>query len=180
MNYKTLMVSLVSITLLSCSSSRFITQESTYTNLGLDLSSDSISILDERSFISSEDDIRLPILSVPGQAYDFYPKLSPAYKNIIHTTVMKNIAMADSSIDSKLTIYVLDARKEFSATVWSEYELVVIKLKLVVRKNGTTKEITETGEFYRKSMDAKLRTFEELFQNSLRETTYNGLKKLKD
>lgn len=178
MNLKTITLIAITISLFSCKSSKFITTSEDYSKLNLDFKLDDILIIDERTTISKEDDIKLPIVSHPSQFYDFHPKLKEDYKDIIINTIKENLAR-NSQNNSKITVFILEAKKEFSATFSSEKELVAIKLKLVIEINGDQTEIVESGKFYRKSMEATYKKFEKLFRRSLKEVTYNALKKTK-
>lgn len=178
MNLKTITLIILTTSLFSCKSSKLITTREDYTKLHLDFKSNDIFIIDERTNISEEDDIKLPVFSLPKQNYDFHPKLNKDYKNIIINTIREN-SDSNSQNNSTITVFILDAKKDFSATLFAEKELVAIKLKLVIEMNGDQSEIVESAEFYRKSMDINYKKFEKLFRRSLKEVTYNALKKTK-
>ncbi len=177
MNHKFLLLILISLLLFSCKSPKFITSEKNYNKLNLGFSSDSISIIDERVTIS-QDEMKIPFISVPNQLYNYYPKLNQEYQDIIKNTIYENLNTA-SKTNSIITVYVIEARKEFSTTFSAEQELVAITLKLVIEIDGEKIEIIESGKFYKRSMDATYKYFEKLFQESLKEITFNGLKRAK-
>jgi len=179
MNYKTVTLIVIAFVLFSCKSSKFITTSEDYTKLNLDFSDNNISIIDERTLISLEEDIKIPTVSHPNQLYDYHPKLKQEYKEIITATIKENLGNASNTI-STITVHIMEARKEFSATFSTEQELVSFTLKLVIDANGKKTEIIESGAFYRKSMDATYKKFEILFKKSLKEITYNALKKIKN
>lgn len=177
MKFKIFILIAVTLTIFSCKTTKFITSNDDYIKLGLDFTSNNITIIDERFYISQGQDIRLPLVSYPNQFRDFHPELNQDYKNVIKETIKENLDNT-SVTNSTITVYVLEARKEFSATFSTEQELVSVKLKLVIDINGEKIEIIESGEFYRKSLDATYKSFEKLFQRSLKEVTYNSLKKI--
>ncbi len=178
MNFKNLtFVLIIIITQFSCKSSKFITANEDYPRLDLDYSIEKISIIDKRDSISQEEDIRLPFFSQPGQIHNFHPKIRNEHKAIIISTIKNNLDSTSKKV-SKITVSVLEARKEFSATFSYEKELVSVKLKLTIETNGNKLEVTISDKFYRKSMDATHKKFEKLFRESLREVTYNALKRI--
>ena len=168
----------ISITFFSCKSSKFITINYDYPKLNLDFVSSRISIIDNRETVSQEEDIKLPFVSHPNQLYEFHPKIKEQYKDIIEQTINENLNK-NSQINSTISVFVLEARKKFSATFFTEQELVLMKLKFVIDNNRETQELIESSKFCRRSMDATYKKFEKLFQMALKETTYNALKKMK-
>ena len=171
---------LVVITLMifACKSSKFTTSNNHYTKINLDLKTNNISIIDKRSKISEQEDIRIPVLSLPSDTISFYPKINNIHKELIKKTILENLN--NSSTDTaRIIIFVLEASKEFSATNLTEQELVSIKLKLVFDAKGEKHEIIESGEFYKKSMDASKKGLEKLFQKALKEIVFKALQKYK-
>ena len=107
------------------------------------------------------------------------PPLKNEYEAIIKQTVVDNLK-PNSKNTAILTIHVINARKEFHVTSWSERETAFIELKIFVKSNGQEFEANASGEFMRKSVDATHKKSEKIFKSTLKEVTYEALKKLEN
>lgn len=165
--------------MISCSTPKFVTSEERYPKIGLDLNAELIIVDDKRKNVSNIDDLSLPFLSHNGQYDIVIPPLSAEHERIIKKTILDNFTI-DSSNSSIITVQILNARKEFSATSWSEKETSYVELKISVKIQGKEIEVTETGEYSKKSIDATYKRSERIFQNTLKEVTYKALRKLEN
>lgn len=167
------------VSICSCTTHKFLTGDSDYKKLGIPLTTKEIIIIDQRDTISGSEDISLPFLSYPGQSIVFYPRLKQVHTDILRKTIIENLTPQATDI-STITLELREAKKEFSATLSTEKELVEIEILIKVEVNNELIEVVESGMFYRKSMDAKYKKFEKLYQSSLKEVTYKALKKFKE
>ena len=163
----------------SCSTPKFVTSGEEYPKLHLDLGIDCIVVKDKRGNISISDDLELPFISKAGQSDIVVPPLKNEYEAIIKQTVVDNLK-PNSKNTAILTIHVINARKEFHVTSWSERETAFIELKIFVKSNGQEFEANASGEFMRKSVDATHKKSEKIFKSTLKEVTYEALKKLEN
>ena len=116
----------------SCSTPKFVTSGEEYPKLHLDLGIDFIVVKDKRGNISISDDLELPFISKAGQSDIVVPPLKNEYEAIIKQTVVDNLK-PNSKNTAILTIHVINARKEFHVTSWSERETAFIELKIFVK-----------------------------------------------
>jgi hemin uptake protein HemP len=165
--------------LVSCSSSKFYTSSKAYAVLEIPLLIHELSIVDKRQHLSSETDIQLPFISQPGQRITHYPKLLPAYEEIIRKTIEEHLA-PDTLNTWDVTVELLTAEKEFSANGWSEKELVRITLQLTLVRGDEKILIKKSGSYYRKTADATNKNFEKLYRKGLREVSYEAMYALKE
>ncbi|KAB7530694.1 hypothetical protein F8C76_04120 [Flagellimonas olearia] len=173
----TLFLLTVILLLVSCSTPRFVTNDEEYPKIGLDLVADAIVIEDRRENVSISDDLELPFISHRGQYDIVVPPLKSDHEEIIKQTILDNLD-SESTLQAFLTVQVLNARKEFSATYWSERETSMVELKIVAKVGEKEIVVLESGEYIKKSIDATYKRSERIFKNALKEVTYKALKKL--
>ena len=168
---------LILILFFSCSAPKFVTSYEEYPKISLDLKAELIIVDDKRKNVSISDDLKLPFISHPGQYDISIPPLKNEYTYIIKQTILENLSSASSN-SAILTVQILNARKEFTATFWSEKETSFVKLKILAKIDGKEIEVTESCEYSKKSIDAKYKRSERIFKNAIKEVTYKALKKL--
>lgn len=165
----------------SCVSTKlpFSDKNKNYSDLNISMRIDTIMFIDERDTISTSKDIKLPIISIPGDKRILYPCLTEAHKKVIAKTIYGNFK-DDSLKAGTITVYIKKAEKEFTSNWISEKETVRIKLKVNI-KHGKSEMWTEVGgESYITSLDANKAKMEALYNLSLMQLTYQSLSLLKE
>ncbi len=163
----------------SCAAPKFSTNNTNYKKLNLNFSADFIIIKDKRKEVSFGKDIHIPVISHQNQNEVFYPPLNEEHEKILKQTVLENTD--SSSIRSSIiTIQVLQGRKEFYAKNFAENEGSVVEIKVTSQINGQEYEAQAMGEYTMKSIDATYKRSERIYQNALKEVTYNALAELRN
>ena len=178
MKFRLTLAHLPILLLVSCSAPKFVTSGEEYPKVNLDLGIDFVIIEDKREDVAISDDLRLPFISKAGQYDIVIPPLKSDHEDIIKQTISDNLN-PDSKNKTALTVQLINARKEFSATSWSERETAFVELKIIATTRGKEFQVSASGEFIRKSVDATYKKSEKIFRSTLKEVTYNALKKLK-
>lgn len=177
MRLRLTLIYLLMLLLTSCNAPKFVTNHEEYPKVNLDLGVDFVIIEDKRENVSISDDLKLPFISKAGQYDIVIPPLKSAHEDIIKQTISDNLN-PDSKNKGSLTVQLINARKEYSATFWSERETAFIELIIIAKTRGKEFQATASREFMRKSVDATYKTTEKVFRSTLKEVTYDALKKL--
>lgn len=150
-------------------------------NLEIPVQVETIVFIDTRDSISEEKDIKLPFMSKPKMLRIHKPQLTGHYKSIIQNTIHQNLITSDSLMTSTLTVRINEALKKFTTTWKSEKETVILDIAIdcAVSITGNTYQGVASEEFYYDSMDASNKHFEELFQTSLSNITFQALYNLR-
>ena len=149
-------------------------------DLNVPLAVTDISIEDNRTEISEEEDIKIPFMSgLKGKAWKHHPKLLNQHKHLIENTIYKNFN-SNSTDSAKIVVTINYACKEFEQTGKSEIERVYL--------NTETKLITNTSQlisnaidtFHYESMDASNKHFEKFYQTSIRNNLVRSISELRN
>jgi len=158
----------------SCASPKFTTNSNGYNKLNLDFYVDFIVIKDKRKEVSIGNDIYLPGLSRQNQNEVFHPPINDNHEKILKQTVFENTNNS-SKHSSIITIQLIQGRKEFYAKNFAENEISVVEIKVISQLDDKKYEAQAAGEYSMKSIDATYKRSERIYQNALKEVTYNAL-----
>ncbi|MEO0901448.1 MAG: hypothetical protein AAFY00_05315 [Bacteroidota bacterium] len=172
-------VLLALVFIFSCTTPKFVTSEENYPKVNLGINLNGIIIEDLRQNVSLSDDLEIPVLSRKGQYDIAIPPLKNSHKNAIRETILYNLSSKSSKL-GVMKVQILKARKEFAANSGGEKETSFIELAIIINIKGKETTILESGEFYKKSIDATYKRSERIYTNALKEVTYRALQKLKE
>ncbi len=138
-----------------------------------------IEIIEERDSVTSER-ISIPTVSFPGQTDKVFPKLTPRHQQIITSQLKKYFSIDGDNI--KIKCLITNGFKEFIATIFNEQEHVQfgITLELLNMDNQVFKSCSSSAFYHVKSMDAKYKFIDSLYQKAIKHSIYKCVEKLND
>lgn len=138
-----------------------------------------INIIDKRSNITDEK-IKLPVISFPGQFDKVSPVLTDEHKQLIRSQIKSYFSNNEEEL--KINCYILIGFQEFSAHAFHEREYVQFdtKIELLDVNDNVLKYCTSTAFFEAKSMDASYDYIDKIYKKAIRTSIYKCFEKLNE
>ncbi len=148
-------------------------------DLELPISISEISINDNRADISTEDDIKIPVISgFKRKAWKHHPKLTLEHKEIIENTIYTNFD-SNSRDTGSIVVAINYACKEFEQTGKTEIERVYLNIETRLSTHSYIYESNIIDTFQYESLDASNKHFEKFYQTSLRNNLVRNIATLR-
>ncbi|WP_209329129.1 hypothetical protein [Lunatimonas salinarum] len=136
-----------------------------------------LNIIDKRSNITDEK-IKIPVISFPGQFDKVSPILSEEHNQLIKNQIRSYFTNSEEEI--KVNCYILIGYQEFSAHTFHEREYVQFdtKIELLNEKDNVIRFCSSTAFFEVKSSDASNDYIDEIYKKAIRTSVYKCFEKL--
>ena len=165
----------------SCATTNIISEKKRpYASYDIPYALKEIRIIEGRdSTYLTREDIKLPFFSSPGQEITIYPALAEVYKEIIRRAVQRGFNSTDDSGAAVVFVTILQAEKMFSATWKAETERARVVVNMSLISPSGRMDAIGSADLYVRSIDAKNKRFEEIFQKAFSEAIEQATQQLK-
>ncbi len=171
---RVIILAVISLAILAgCASKQAFLRDSAPNPKKANLSVISIDISDLREN-TTDREIKIPVLTWPGQSDKIRPRLTVQHKHLIDTEIRKHVT--NTGVPVKIHVSIQEAYKEFSASWFSENEHVEIHIKIDIYDGIHSPFLVSAygnSVYDMTSIDASPEYIEKMYQKAIR----SGIKK---